>query len=258
MRPLSTSEMSPSKMNTSSPSALDSGETGSLPNLRLYLDTADTAVWERWLPTGMFYGVTCNPLLLERAGVDCTPSTLKSLAQQAFDLGMQEVHLQAWGDSMAALLNIGNLLSSFDRRIVVKLPATRAGTMAAKLLVRSGIPVTLTAVYSIRQVLIAAAIGASYVAPYLGRIDDSGRDGFAEVATMQQVLKGVKSATRVLTASIRNVEDIPELAEQGVDTFTFSDAITQAFFDVPETIEATAEFERAANSAVIIGADDTG
>ncbi|EDX86609.1 Transaldolase superfamily [Synechococcus sp. PCC 7335] len=255
--------MSPSKTNTSSASTLgastlENGEIDSLPNLRLYLDTADTAAWERWLPTGMFYGVTCNPLLLERAGVDCTPSTLKSLAQRAFDLGMQEVHLQAWGESTATLLNIGNLLSSFDQRIVVKLPATREGTIAAKLLVRSGIPVTLTAVYSIRQVLIAAAIGASYVAPYLGRIDDSGRDGFAEVATMQQVLKGVKSTTRVLTASIRNIEDIPELAEHGLDTFTFSDAIAQAFFDVPETIEATAEFERAANSAVIITADDTG
>ncbi|MBE9060007.1 transaldolase family protein [cf. Phormidesmis sp. LEGE 11477] len=241
--------MSPSNTSISSPEKI--GETDSLPNLRLFLDTADTAAWEKWLPTGMFYGVTCNPLLLERAGVECEPSALKSIAQKAFDLGMQEVHLQAWGDSVPALLNIGNLLSSFDKRIVVKLPATQPGTTAAKMLIRSGIPVTLTAVYSIHQVLIAAAIGASYVAPYLGRIDDLGRDGFAEVATMQQVLKGVGSTTRVLTASIRNVEDIPELAERGVDTFTFSDAIAQAFFDVPETIAATADFERAANSKAI-------
>ena len=219
----------------------------SLPNLRLYLDTANTATWKRWLPTGMFYGITCNPLLLEKADIECSPSALKSLAQQAFDLGIREVHLQAWGDSVPALLNIGNLLGSFDQRIVVKLPATQSGTVAAKMLIRSGIPVTLTAIYSIRQVLIAAAIGASYVAPYLGRIDDSGRDGFAEVATMQQVLKGVGSTTRVLTASIRIIEDISELAERGVDTFTFSDAIAQAFFDVPETIEATAAFESAAN-----------
>ncbi|MGB3789023.1 MAG: transaldolase family protein [Phormidesmis sp.] len=225
-------------------------ETSGLPNLRFYLDTADVAAWKKWLPTGMFYGVTCNPLLLERAGVECAPPVLKALAQEAFALGMQEVHLQAWGDSVPALLNISNLLSSFDKRIVIKLPATKDGTMAAKMLIRSGIPVTLTAVYSVHQVLIAAAIGASYVAPYLGRIDDSGRDGFAEVATMQQALRGVKSTTRVLTASIRNVEDIPELAERGVDTFTFSGAIAQAFFDVPKTIEATADFERAANSTI--------
>ncbi|MEM8504456.1 MAG: transaldolase family protein [Cyanobacteria bacterium P01_D01_bin.1] len=228
-------------------SLTENGTTDGLPNLRLYLDTADTTAWQKWLPTGMFYGVTCNPLLLERAGVECEPAALRSLAEQAFDLGMQEVHLQAWGGSVPELLNIGNLLSSFDKRIVVKLPATESGTMAAKMLIRAGIPVTLTAVYSIHQVLIAAAIGASYVAPYLGRIDDGGRDGFAEVATMQQVLKGVKSTTRVLTASIRNAEDIPDLAERGVDTFTFSVAIAQAFFDVPETIQATADFEKAAN-----------
>ncbi len=224
--------------------------TNNTSNLRLYLDTADVAAWKKWLPTGMFYGVTCNPLLLERAEVECNPNTLKALAQEAFALGMQEVHLQAWGDSVPALLNIGNLLSSFDNRIVIKLPATKDGTMAAKVLIRSGIPVTLTAVYSIHQVLIAAAIGASYVAPYLGRIDDSGRDGFAEVATMHEVLQGVKSTTRVLTASIRDVEDISALAERGVDTFTFSAAIAQAFFDVPETIEATADFERAANQII--------
>ncbi len=225
-------------------------EGSHLPNLRLYLDTADTAAWEKWLPTGMFYGVTCNPLLLERAGVDCEPAVLKTMAEQAFDLGMQEVHLQAWGSSVPDLLNIGNLLSSFDQRIVVKVPATQSGTMAAKMLIGSGIPVTLTAVYSIHQVLIAAAIGASYVAPYLGRIDDSGRDGFAEVATMHAALRGVKSSTRVLTASIRNLEDIAALAERGLDTFTFSDAIAQAFFDVPETLQATADFERAANKIV--------
>jgi len=225
-------------------------EGNHLPNLRLYLDTADTAAWEKWLPTGMFYGVTCNPLLLERASVDCEPAVLKTMAEQAFDLGMQEVHLQAWGDSVPSLLNIGNLLSSFDRRIVVKVPATQSGTVAAKMLIRSGIPVTLTAVYSIHQVLIAAAIGASYVAPYLGRIDDSGRDGFAEVATMHAALQGVKSSTRVLTASIRHLEDIAALAERGLDTFTFSDAIAQAFFDVPETLQATADFERAANKVV--------
>ncbi len=225
-------------------------EESHLPNLRLYLDTADTAAWEKWLPTGMFYGVTCNPLLLERAGVDCEPAVLKTMAEQAFDLGMQEVHLQSWGSSVPDLLNIGNLLSSFDRRIVVKVPATQPGAVAAKMLIGSGIPVTLTAVYSIHQVLIAAAIGASYVAPYLGRIDDSGRDGFAEVAMMHAALRGVKSSTRVLTASIRDLNDIAALAERGLDTFTFSDAIAQAFFDVPETLQATADFERAANKIV--------
>ncbi|MEL7140839.1 MAG: transaldolase family protein [Cyanobacteria bacterium J06643_4] len=219
------------------------------PHLRLYLDTADVSAWQTWLPTGMFYGVTCNPLILQRSHIPCEPKTLIALAKQAFDLGAQEVHLQAWGESVAQLLQIGQQLGSADSRIFVKLPATQNGTTAASELIRLGIPVTLTAVYAVPQVLIAAAIGASYVAPYLGRINDAGGDGRQTVATMQQALNGVRSQTRILTASIRDIEDISALAAQGVDTFTFSVAIAQAFFDVPATKAATAAFENAVENA---------
>lgn len=215
------------------------------PHVRFYLDTADVAAWEQWLPTGLFYGVTCNPTLLAKAGVACELASLKALARQAFDYGMQEVHLQSWGDSADQLFDHGRVLGRIDRRVLVKLPATIAGTTAAKWLVKEGIPVTLTAVYSVHQVLIAAALGASYVAPYLGRMNDAGQDGLANVATMQQILNSVRSQTRILTASIRDIENIPTLAAQGVDTFTFSSAIAQAFFDVPATIDATAVFEKA-------------
>jgi transaldolase len=216
--------------------------------LSLYLDTAELTQWQTWLPTGLFYGVTCNPILLERAGVACDLSTLEALARSAFKLGAQEVHLQAWGNSAAHLHKVGRELSSLDSRIVVKLPATLIGTTAATALIQGGIPVTLTAIYAVHQVLIAAAIGASYAAPYLGRINDLGRDGRAELATMQQALNGVNSSTRLLSASIRDIEDISVLAAQGIDTFTFSEAIAQAFFNVPATLSATADFERAASA----------
>ncbi|MEL6938015.1 MAG: transaldolase family protein [Cyanobacteria bacterium J06598_1] len=216
------------------------------PNLRLYLDTAEVSAWGRWLPTGLFYGVTCNPTLVERAGIACEIPVLQKLAERALQLGAQEVHVQSWGTAVETLVSTGKALASVDRRILVKLPATLAGTTAARGLIQSGIPVTLTAVYEVHQVLMAAALGASYVAPYLGRINDSGRDGRGEVARMQQVLQGVRSPTRILTASIRDLTDIPLLAAQGVDTFTFSEAIAHAFFEVPATLAATAAFEKAA------------
>ncbi|MGB3299112.1 MAG: transaldolase family protein [Phormidesmis sp.] len=218
--------------------------------LSLYLDTAEMTQWQTWLPTGLFYGVTCNPALLQQAGISCQVQTLAALAQQALKLGAQEVHLQAWGDSAAQLETVGRSLASIDSRIVVKLPATQIGTTAAKALIHSGVPVTLTAIYTVHQVVIAAAIGASYAAPYLGRMNDLGRDGRADLAKMQQVLNGVGSQTRLLTASIREIEDISVLAAQGVNTFTFSEAIAQSFFNVPATLEATAAFERAAVSQV--------
>lgn len=219
------------------------------PNLRLYIDSADVEVYDTWLSTGLFYGVTCNPTLVRKAGLACDVVVLKELARDALSLGAQEVHLQAWGADVEMLAWVGRQLAKIDRRVLVKLPATLEGTTVARSLIRDDIPVTLTAVYAVHQVMIAAALGASYVAPYLGRIIDSGRDGRADVAQMQQILNAVRSQTRILTASIRELEDIPVLAAQGVDTFTFSDAIARAFFEVPATVDATAAFEQAAQSA---------
>ncbi|MEO1400923.1 MAG: transaldolase family protein [Cyanobacteria bacterium J06635_1] len=219
-----------------------------LPHVRFYLDTAEVTAWESWMPTGLFYGVTSNPLLLERAKVACTLSSLTHLAHKAFALGAQEVQLQTWGDTIAALVSTGEQLAALDARVVVKVPITRLGTTAAAQLAKLGVRVTLTAVYSVPQVLIAAALGAEYVAPYLGRINDLGQDGRALLAEMQRALNGVQSPTRILAASIRDLEDISYLATQGLDTFTFAPKIASAFFDIKATIAATEDFERAAKA----------
>jgi transaldolase len=89
-------------------------------------------------------------------------------------------------------------------------------------------------------------LGVDYVAPYLGRINDLGRNGRDDLVAMQQAIAGVGSATRILVASIRSVDDIAFLATQGLDTFTFSPAIAEAFFDVTATNQAVNDFEQAA------------
>src|SRR5919199_5828369 len=111
--------------------------------IRLFLDTADTTEWQNWLPTGLFYGVTTNPLLLERAQVTCSVEQLKDLAKQAFNLGAKEVQLQTWGTSVDALEKTGQLLAAIDDRIVVKVPITQVGTQAASQLIAQGIRITL-------------------------------------------------------------------------------------------------------------------
>jgi transaldolase len=215
-------------------------------HLRLYLDTADTAAWQTWLPTGLFYGVTTNPLLLERAQLKCQVEEIQSLAKQALVLGCQEVHLQTWGSTVDEMVKIGQQLAALDHRIVVKVPITQIGTTAARHLIAQEVPITLTAVYAPHQVLIGAALGADYVAPYLGRLNDLGRNGRDELAMMQRMLKGVNSATRILCASIRDIEDISVLATHGLDTFTFSPRIAEAFFAVKATLEADHAFAQAA------------
>lgn len=216
------------------------------PRIRLFLDTADTTQWQSWLPTGLFYGVTTNPLLLERAQVTCSVEQLKELARQALNLGAKEVQLQTWGTSIDRLIKTGELLAAIDERVVVKVPITKVGTEAASRLIAQGIRITLTGVYAVHQVLIAAALRADYAAPYLGRINDLGRNGRDDLVAMQREIAGVGSATRILAASLRSVDDIAFLATQGLDTFTFSPAIAEAFFNVTATNQAAADFEQAA------------
>jgi transaldolase len=214
--------------------------------LRLYLDSADPAAWERWLPLGVFHGVTTNPVLLERAGQACTPDNLAALGDRAFALGAREIHLQAWGETADALAACGRRLAKLAPEVAVKLPAVEPGLEAARRLLGEDGPVTLTAVYNAGQVLAAAALGCAYAAPYLGRLDDLGRDGTAEVIAMQELLQNTGAPTRLLVASLRSWDKVVELAWEGCDTFTFGTAVAEGLVDDPDTEEAAEAFAAAA------------
>ena len=224
--------------------------------LRLFLDSADPADWRLWLPTGLFHGVTTNPTLLKRAGQPCDLSSLRALTQEALALGVRELHLQAWGHD---LLSCGRALADLaPGRIWIKLPITRAGVEAARGLQADGLPITFTACYEPAQVLPAVALGADYIAPYLGRISDLGRDGHADLTRMQRIVESIRRVDpdgpgdrpdaspplRLLVASLRSPNDLALLAAEGLDTFTISPDIATALFAVEPTLAAAAQFER--------------
>lgn len=224
--------------------------------LRLFLDSAEPDAWREWLPSGLFHGVTTNPTLLRRAGLPCRLDTLADLTTRALDLGCREVHLQAWGGGAEALEACGRQLAGLaPGRVVVKLPVTRAGACSARALIEAGVPLTFTACYEAAQVLVAAALGASYIAPYLGRIGDLGRDGPAELARMGRCLRSVGAETRLLVASLRSPEDLARLADAGLDTFTLGPAIAAGLFASEATERAAAAFELDAARAGAAGAD---
>jgi transaldolase len=209
--------------------------------LRLYLDSADPADWRQWLPTGLFHGVTTNPTLLKRAGQPCDLTSLRALSQQAMAHGVRELHLQAWGSD---LLSCGRALADLaPDHTWIKLPITRAGIEAARGLLADGLPVTFTACYEPAQVLLAAALGVDYIAPYLGRISDMGRDGHGELIRMQRCVQALGSPLRLLVASLRCPDDLARLAAEGLNTFTISPAIAEALFAVEPTEAAAIQFE---------------
>ena len=214
---------------------------------RLFLDTADTQQWESLLGLGIFHGVTTNPTLLERAGQPCNLENVQKLARKALSQ-TDEFMCQSWGSTAQELYGNGMALSQTDRdRIVVKVPVTKTGLEAASLLVQAGVRVCLTACYDHQQAILAAGVGAEYIAPYLGRMTDAGKDGLEECKRMRDIAEGLNSETRILVASIREAESMALLAEHGLDTFTFSPDIVHQLLDEPLTDKAAADFEDAAS-----------
>lgn len=212
--------------------------------LRFLIDSADAQDWEDLWSLGLFNGITTNPSLLRRAGLPCSMETFEQLVDRALHLGCQELHLQAWGATADELFSRAQaLLDLAPAQILIKLPLTEGGLRTAALLLARDVRVTLTACYGPSQVLAAAGVGATYVAPYLGRISDSGADGCAEVSKMQRCLDGVGATTRLLVASLRSVEEILTLAPQGIDTYTLSPRLAKQIWTHPLTEQAAARFE---------------
>lgn len=215
-------------------------------NSRFFLDTANVEEWKELLPTGIFHGVTTNPTLLERAGQKCTIQNLHKLADIALSLS-NEFMCQAWGSTSNELLAKARALASKDRdRIVIKVPVTQVGLEAASLMMKENIRVCLTACYHSKQALLAVGVGAEYIAPYLGRMTDAGKDGKAECVYMLDIVDGLQSDCRILVASIRDADTLSELSSSGLDTFTFSPDVARQLLVDPLTSEAASDFEQAA------------
>jgi TalC/MipB family fructose-6-phosphate aldolase len=213
--------------------------------MRLYLDTADRAAAEPLLATGLFAGVTTNPTILRRASLGV--AAVADVHRWAVAAGAREVFLQAWGEDTGTLVRRGLALRELGPEVVVKLAASRAGAAACAALARRGVPTLLTAVYDPGQAIVAAAAGATYLAPYLGRLQDAGRDGFAEVIAMHQLLAATGGPTRLLAASVRDVPAMVRLARHGVDCFTMAPEVADAFFADELTAAAVRMFEEHAS-----------
>lgn len=226
------------------------------PSMRLYLDSADYEQWKKWADTGMFYGFTTNPTILKRDGVKCTLPSVRQLSRLAFELGVEELQLQAWGQTMAEMYSCALDLAELDTRVVVKVPMTMDGIQTARRLVNDGVPVTFTAVYSIHQAVTALSVGAQYIAPYFGRMKDAGKDAVRDIAAMQGIVDMSTECTgevRLLVASIRNASEIATLATEGCNTFTISPSIAEELVLDPLTEQAAEVFEEHAREMGSIG-----
>ncbi len=215
--------------------------------LNLLLDNANPDIWKEYFPTGLVRGITTNPSLLKAANQECSFDNLKSLINKSIELGCKEFHIQAWGNTSEKLENCGLKIADLGDpsiNLYIKLPITREGSQAAKKLIESKVNITLTACFEAKQALIAASLGATYIAPYLGRIAANGLNGYEEVIRMQETLRGLRSSTKLLVASIQSHEQIIGLASQGVNTFTIKRNLAEEILYSKSSFDAASRFNQ--------------
>lgn len=208
---------------------------------RFYIDSADRASVEPLLATGVFSGITTNPAILVRAGLGV--GNLAEVHAWAAAAGATEIFLQAWGSDVQTLTERGLRLRELGDDVVVKFPATRAGVQACAAMAAQGAATLLTAVYDSTQVLLAAAVGATYAAPYLGKMIEAGRGGLDQIERMQHALDGTGASTRLLLASVRDLASTVEAARMGVRHVTLAPSVAEQLFTDADTVAVARSFE---------------
>jgi len=209
--------------------------------MRLYVDTADGHAITQAAATGFVFGVTTNPTLLRRASLRRTD--LAPLVQTAAHAGLREIHLQVFSADAAAMVADARMLYALDpRHVVIKIPATAAGFRAAHEL-REEMPITITAVFTARQALLAGIVGARYAAVYLGRLRDAGQDAAAALTGMLAAVRAQQMDVRLLIASVREASDVEMLAQLGIPAVTLPPALLLALPDAAGTAQAVQAFQ---------------
>lgn len=205
-----------------------------------FIDSADREQVTKLLSTGLFGGVTTNPEILSKAGLGS--GDLRDVVNWSTDAGAKRVFIQSWGKTTNEIAERGEELRSFGSNITVKVPASREGIEAARLLSDGG-PVLVTAVYSAAQVLPIIASGASYMAPFVGRMIAAGRDAVAEISRMQQAINATGTELEILAGSLRTPGQILDLATAGVRNVTLGPPVWDLFFNDELTRASVERFE---------------
>ncbi|SFC80388.1 transaldolase family protein [Tropicimonas isoalkanivorans] len=217
----------------------------------LYIDTADVSAWQELMPTGLFHGITTNPLLAHRAGLSYPDIDWPTLMGQAADLGAKELHCQVVGPEEGFADWAGERYDQGRQaglRVVIKVPLTEPAIRVVPEIKALDGPILMTACYSAKQMFVASALGADYIAPYFGRMLEMGLPAYEALAQMLAIGELAGGKTRILVASLRDTRQMALLAEQGHDCFTIAPNIARDLMNDRNTIAAAAEFEEAARA----------
>jgi transaldolase len=183
--------------------------------MKFFVDTADVAAIRELADLGMVDGVTTNPSLIMKSGRDIKEVTKEICAITPGPVSAETVALDADG-----MIAEGRELAKIADNIAIKVPLTWAGLKACKVLSDEGRMVNVTLCFSANQALLAAKAGATFISPFIGRLDDLNLDGMQLIADIRQIYDNYGFTTNILAASIRTVNHMTEAAKIGADVAT--------------------------------------
>ena len=198
--------------------------------MKLFIDSGNIKDIETLVAIGIIDGVTTNPTLLAKEPGDYREN-LKKICQ----IVKGPVSGEVTATDVAGMLQQGHEIAAIDQHMIVKVPLTRAGIQACKALSGEGIRVNVTLCFSAAQALLAAKAGATYISPFVGRLDDVGTNGMELIREIVDIYNNYDFTTEVLVASCRHPIHIIEAARMGADIATCPPTVIDQLFNHPLT-----------------------
>lgn len=205
--------------------------------MKFFLDTADVGEIKRALAWGILDGVTTNPSLVAKTG-----RSFEDVRAEILSLVSGPVSLEVTKMDFDGMMEQAKALHALAPQVIVKLPLTREGIAACKACSDLGIRTNVTLCFSANQALLAAKAGATYISPFVGRLDDVSMDGMQVVEDIVQIYRNYGYTTQVLVASTRNPLHILRAAKIGAHVCTVPYSVLDMLFNHPLTDIGNAKF----------------
>ena len=214
--------------------------------MKIFLDTAETDVVRKHFKTGLIDGLTTNPTLIRKSG-----RNHEEVYQEFKDIGLTDISMEVIGDTSNMISEGKRLHKKFGKIATIKVPCTRNGLFACKELTDSGINVNVTLIFSQSQAILAAKAGATYVSPFVGRVDDNSFGGLCLVKDIVKVYQVHGVETQVLAASLRGVRDVGRAFEYGADIVTMPPGVFEGMYNHVLTDKGLDQFDKDYAASVV-------
>ena len=200
--------------------------------MKIFLDTANLESIRKFNDMGLLDGITTNPSLMSKEG-----GNPKDIMEEITKIIKGDVSLEVVSTEYSGMIEEGKRLRQYGKNVIVKVPMTPDGLKACKHLTSEGIPVNVTLIFSPNQALLAAKSGAKYVSPFIGRLDDIGKDGMNLIRDIKKIFDNYKDdfKTQILVASIRHPIHVIDAAKIGADAVTLPPAVLDKMLQHPLT-----------------------